>query len=788
MVNKGGRPKNKDYTYTYKEADKYFCVNEGDDDLKPVYIGLPTPPDYKLIDGYGLSPNDQFFRRHEMPQKLVNLEKRVVKDLTSLAVSGRSGVTGSKVVNSFWEILESEKEYYEDEIAWMEKVVWHCIHGYWFFNKGKPTFISPFHYELLNFWYNPDLKNLGFYFEYRERDRKKMLYDYYAYTTKETFADVDENGFAVVNEEGFYTMKEMGSRTLYGTIKAKNRRSGETHQGLLYCWSIIRKQEGAVATLVSKTGKDTIRYWDEKFLPAWRNYPIFLKPIWDGNNDPSELNLNPASNDFISKGLNSRFFYTTSADEVANDGGKLFAALFDEQAKEVRQAGKVDVYKRFMINKLTMSQGEDIHGFCTNPSTVEEMNAGGEVYIQMFEDSFFYRRLPSGQTKTGLISMFTPAQDGWEGFIDPWGYSVIENPSKRLIEETYEFCKKYNKPSSLYKYLSGRGAYIALNAEREVLLKENTPQSLKLYRETVRKQPMKFADCLTGGSGDIDLPIELVNARMNEIRADKDKYKGYFRWKGGIVDGEVEFINDPRGYIDLIEAPDYSLRNNRVKRKVFNPVTQEHEFSYFPLHGSTFTCGVDSFEFSEELVATKGTSKSDGGISILKHGTDHLTQSPDNRWDGFKFVLSARYRTSQDEFDEQVLMACVYFGAMMYPERNKTSTWKHFIKRGYRGYLKYDVDEHGKPLDKPGYSVQDKTDLFLLLGVYLEHRTMYEDCYYFLEECKEIRSVKELTKKDRLAAHLAALKGSQSSYSKMIGRVNYNQIDLSSVLNLKKRY
>jgi hypothetical protein len=58
----------KDNIKLYKPYKPWFGVNLGDRNLKPVYISLPKPPKPELVDGYGLHPDEQYFRRKEIPQ------------------------------------------------------------------------------------------------------------------------------------------------------------------------------------------------------------------------------------------------------------------------------------------------------------------------------------------------------------------------------------------------------------------------------------------------------------------------------------------------------------------------------------------------------------------------------------------------------------------------------------------------------------------------------------------------------------------------------------------------
>ena len=61
--------------YEYGVSEQFIDFNKGDPDLDVIRVYLPRPPKYHLIDGYGLPPDEQVFKRHEIPQKLLELEK-----------------------------------------------------------------------------------------------------------------------------------------------------------------------------------------------------------------------------------------------------------------------------------------------------------------------------------------------------------------------------------------------------------------------------------------------------------------------------------------------------------------------------------------------------------------------------------------------------------------------------------------------------------------------------------------------------------------------------------------
>ena len=63
------------------------------------------------------------------------------------------------------------------------------------------------------------------------------------------------------------------------------------------------------------------------------------------------------------------------------------------------------------------------------PSTVNELSkSGGENFKNLWNDSDPNDLDANGRTRSGLYQYFTPAYDGYEGFIDEYGMSVVDTP------------------------------------------------------------------------------------------------------------------------------------------------------------------------------------------------------------------------------------------------------------------------------------------------------------------------------------------------------------------------
>jgi hypothetical protein len=351
--------------------------------------------------------------------------------------------------------------------------------------------------------------------------------------------------------------------------------------------------------------------------------------------------------------------------------------------------------------------------------------------------------------------------------------SVIDEPSMRQIRL---------RPQAEFARL-GKGARQFQQEKRDQLLSQDTAASKQAYRQYIKKFPWTAAELHVGTSGDIGFDYEVLDKRLAELRKamsfNKPPWKtGNFVRIGG-PEGKVVFHQDPSGKFQM--AMDIPKESTNLRREVQGWDAETGEFvpMWEPVYKTKFTCGADPFEYGNEnkATATHQSAQSDGGIAILWERDKKI--DPDNNpheWESRKFVLSYRHRpASLEEYNEDVLMACEYYGAMLYLERNKTRTWEHFIKRRRGGYLKYNVDlATGKVSDKPGayMSPEVKGDLFSELKDYILFRGALEPFYRFLMECRNIQGKDQMTKYDCLTAHGMALLGSKSVYGKIDDGLN----------------
>lgn len=780
--------KNQDsYDHLYKPAEKWVILNK-DEDLTPIYISMPSPPPLELIDGYGLHPDEQVFKRKEIPQKLKSLEKRAFALMYDVEKANKQEtVQGYKVYQKFWELLEEESQHYEDEIQWIKNVWWWRTYGYWCFIDGQPTYLPADYFDFLSFWY---LQEAETYPDYRDDDRIKYLFAQYLESATETFVDIDNETGRAVKVDGKYRMVDVGSRVFFGDMEPKFRRCGATHQGCHKVWKGNSTTLSSYGTIVSMEGSNAEKHYYKKLLPAWNKYPLFLKPIWVGSKRPTSIKMAEPPNVFHIEGLGSMIDFTDSAGVSKNDGDRLNYSLFDEEGKTPRQV----VFERWNVNKIAMSTGggTNIIGYCKHPSTVEEMEEGGIEYYKMGQLSCFYERMAiTGQTFTGLARIFFPAFRKLEGYIDFFGKSVIDTPTERQIRM---------RPKAKFA-ITGKGAKETLQSELDALLAKGTPEALELYRSRRRKFPMRWADCWIGSAGNVGFDMLKIDQRLGELNRlkslGKTPYKiGRFDWENGIKFGRVIWRTDPdNGNFRF----SYDLQREQTNLRVQSQGWDASKGAFVPMWKPAgkvrITLGVDPFSYmnkSEAKFSSTSSRQSDGGIAgLLDYDPMAETSKDIKEWNTKTFILSYRNRPpSLDEFCEDVLKAAIYLNAHIFPENNVNEFWAYFIRNGFGQYLLYDTDiRTGKLKEKPGHftSTETKVAYFQEVKDYVEFRIHKENHDDIIQEIKDIKGLEDMTHRDLFTATAMALMGSKTR-TRQIRDVMFNTtVNFSGIGMFKKR-
>jgi len=511
--------------------------------------------------------------------------------------------------------------------------------GYWFMNNNKKTYITGTHYMYLQ-WTKIDVGLPDF------RESNRIFYIFWE------ACKADDRAF--------------------GICYLKNRRSGFSFMSsgeVCNTGTIVRDSRIGI---LSKTGNDAKKMFTDKVVPIVRNYPFFFKPVQDGMDNPkTELsfrvpaskitrkNIDEEKNNDID-GLDTTIDWKNTADN-SYDGEKLLLLVHDESGKWLKPE---NILNNWRVTKTCLRLGSRIIGKCMMGSTSNALSKGGDNFKKLYNDSDPKNRSANGQTKSGLYSLFIPMEWNYEGYIDEFGWPVLEDPSKAVVG--IDGNKIQN---SVITYWNNEVSSLKSDADA---LNEFYRQFPRTESHAFRDESKQSIFNLTKIYQQIDYNDSLIKERFLT--------RGYFHWLNGEKDSKVVWTPDPKGRFNVSWVPEISLRNNVITRNG----------KKYPGNEGMGAFGCDPYDISGVVGG--------GGSNGALHGMTkfHMNNGPTNE---FFLEYVARPQTAEIFF-EDVLMACVFYGMPILAENNKARLLYHFKNRGYRGYSMNRPDKHLNKLSK----------------------------------------------------------------------------------------
>ena len=572
-------------------------------EIGDLLIVLPATPEPDQIAKHGLPQEDQYWKRQELPEELLR-------------------------VRSMDEWLESPKEFRQKFRPYVEREFTRRRDGFWFYNDGVPTYISGRHYMFLQ-WSRIDIgypSYLGF-----QRD----LYLHMAACETDT--------------------------RCMGQLYVKCRRSGYTNM----CASAIVDEATQVKEkllgIQSKTGKDAQEnIFMKKIVPIFRSYPFFFKPIQDGTTNPRmELAFREPSkritknNKTSQRGeaLNTVINWKNTTNN-AYDGEKLHWLYLDEAGKWEKPT---DIREAWRIERTCLIVGRKIVGKAMVGSTVNPMDKGGEEYKKLWEDSDPTMRNANGRTVSGLYRIYIPAYDALEGFFDPYGNAVVDDPESPIPGLDGEMI--YHRARTFLKN------------ERQAL-KGDARQMNEFIRQFSFTPDQAFRDSVESTLFNIAKIYEQIE--HNDTLYPQPYVEGNFVWEGGKRDSDVLFRPVAGGRWRVGWMPPPELRN---KEKI-------EKGKRVPPNALIGCGGVDSYDL-DATVDGRGSK-----------GSCHLYNKFNMQYPSNMFVAEYISRPPMARiFYEDILMAAYFYGYPLLIENNKYGIVRYFEERGYDGYV-LDRPEH----------------------------------------------------------------------------------------------
>ena len=498
--------------------------------------------------------------------------------------------------------------------------------GYWFYNKGKPTYITGTHYMYLQ-WSKIDVGNP----DYREANRLFFI---------------------------FWEACKADTRS-YGMCYLKNRRSGFSFMASGETVNMATISSDARFGILSKSGSDAKKMFTDKVVPISLNYPFFFKPIQDGMDRPkTELAYRVPASKLTRKsiqaqetkiqleGLDTTIDWKNTGDN-SYDGEKLRLLVHDESGKWERPD---NILNNWRVTKTCLRLGARIIGKCLMGSTSNALDKGGNNFKKLYLDSDVTKRNNNGQTRSGLYALFIPMEWNYEGFIDEYGQPVFNTPQEEVLGP-------HGDPIEVGVIDYWENEVEGLKGDQDALN--------EYYRQFPRTTDHAFRDESKNSIFNLAKIYEQIDYNA-DLRNTNTITQGNFQWENGVKDTKVVFIPSPQGRFKVSWVPGADLQNRQIIKNNTRYPGNEHVGAF----------GCDSYDIS-------GTTDGRGSKGAL-HG---LTKFSMENAPPSTFFLEyiARPQTAEIFF-EDVLMACVFYGMPLLAENNKPRLLYHFKRRGYRGY------------------------------------------------------------------------------------------------------
>ena len=578
-------------------------------------------PEYNgIVEDWGTDvPSEQYWRKKELPPffKDVDYDK-----------------DGNALLNS------QQRDYALEEVR-------RCKEGFAFMNNGVKTYITGKNYFYLQFW---KLENDVFP-DYRDTDRRYFL-----------FLNHWEN-----------------TPWCLGIVRGKKRREGATSQAtsnLIYECIFFKN---SFCGLTSKTEKDAKTAFTSMVAFGYRQLPVFLKPKQLNNKDSvtelvfahKSVDVKGAKGSVIDTdtGHRSKIDYRAPG-KNAYDSGRLSRLLADEMGK---WAVENPASEFLAIVSKTMVQGTKRVGFCELPSTVNELSKGGGAEFKKIWDLADHFKLD--RTTNRIVRYFTPAFDGYVGFIDKHGISVIDPPN----EEQYKY---------LVENFVGMGdlteSDVRLGA-RDYLISKRVGLDGVALEEEIRMNPFDeremFMSALTGciyNSFKLNEQLDWLSwnpmiERGNLVWETGDKFYKQIEMSDGTIHTELsklKWVKDDNGKYEKVKGWIPKEENNVYGKNGF----------FIPNGNYAIRIGADPFKYDK----TKENRKSNCAA--------YAYQMPDyiNKDYEFNDTFVMRYvdrPSTTDLANEYVLRMAWYCGCKVLFERNVNHWKSYFASQKCSGFL-----------------------------------------------------------------------------------------------------
>lgn len=576
-----------------------------------VNVKLPQKPPEEEILNYNLPKEEQMWVREELPSYFERVEYNKAGDLI---------------------LTEKQESYATQELI-------RCKRGVWIYINGNPYYITRKYYFYLQWWTLED----GTRPEYRDCDRRYFL-----------FLEHWENILWCL-----------------GVIRGKKRREGASSQAtsnLVYD-AIFYKNSNC--GLISKSNEDGRATFTEMVAYGYRQLPAFLKPKQLNKEDSVTELVFAQKTSTVKDGVTA-----TQKDDEGNrskinyrapvlnayDRGRMSRLLLDEFGKLEKD---VPASQLFAIVSKTLVKGVKRVGFVEMPSTVNKLTRGGSEYKLIWEKADLNKSVP---TVNRLVRYFSPAFDGYEGFIDRYGFSVIDSPTEEQAQYLIDKWVRIDEDGNTISELSENDIKLGAKA---YIQKRREGRSGDDLEEEIRMNPCNEIELFMSANADCIFNVMNINEQIEYLKSNPVYKRKLLFYRD--MDGKVKWRDIRQGEDNFCWefAGELNLKGEDNKHTWYGSMKK-------PGRADIGVIGLDSYSNSQG--GKKYGSKASAWVYIK-----YDLRDPENTG---LFVAHLYGRPlEKDDLHNQVLLAAEYLGFQIYIEFVADDYYSYYKDRGRLGYL-----------------------------------------------------------------------------------------------------
>jgi hypothetical protein len=594
--------------------------------IKDLYdVWIPPVPPRSEILFSDLKKDDQYWRRTPLPNFY---EERRPEELEKQEREKDEVDQG----------IRRHVTHFDPKLERYRRQEWNRrIYGVWFMNHGVPTYLTGAHYFYLQwckFDHEPNNGYPLFYIPQLDRFYFRQL----------CLEDPFCLGYLMVGPRG-------GGKT--------------TEEVACQIENITKPGHQRFAAIQSKSDSDAKEViFQEKMVPLFNSLPDFFKPEFSHGTDPKEQMVfkrkavTSKNAKKIKHGNDYELGSTISCYPPNNKAldGKTLADVINDEIGKLKPEKEVDAYERNQTNTRTVFRNRRKTGIIRATTTIEHMDMGGDECHEVWLESDPNKRDANGYTVSKLYKYFISAIDVQVDLADKYGFIPYDEAYKQIMNE------------------------------REPVKDDNAKLS-----SLMRKNPTTEEEAFIQDQSQCIYDVMILNKRLSDlkmIKADKKFRKYHAEWKNGVVDGEVELIENANGDITIFYMPDEFWSKDRKLLNACHYYMDDRDPKkkiWMPVNNDFFRASTDPIRYIK--TSDPRASKMAGhGMMLFIPDLDNGKDPNDFISKNIMWEYCARHTDPEEDY-ENIIKLMRFFGHSIMPEANAGEFIKHLISRGYQNFI-----------------------------------------------------------------------------------------------------